>query len=354
MSTAAATSAAVQNLNVMRYMGNKRRLLPRICSLLEEVCAEGDLVVDLMAGTHCVGYAMSARNRVAANDVGVYCLPLGRALLQRPAGFRPRIFQPLIDQAAAENRRGGVLTFMQTHYPDTYFSPSQCAEIDDLRYAVEVLDLHDRYAADLAMAALISAMCYAQSTPGHFAQFMPADHRRIRPLRSISITEAFTERFLLWDIPPARRRNEVLAEDWRVVFAAGFAEGAGAVYVDPPYNTEQYSRFYHLLETLVRYDNPRLRHKALYREGRFKSGFCYPSTVEDEFRELFRRCASACGADVVLSYSSTGLVTPERFAELCCPSFRLERVEAVRHPHSTQGKGLKKDVRELLLLFHRL
>jgi adenine-specific DNA-methyltransferase len=183
---------------------------------------------------------------------------------------------------------------------------------------------------------------------------MPKSHRRIVPLRSISVVEAFTERFRGWPIPDAGRRHEVLAEDWRVVFAAGFAEEARVVYVDPPYNTEQYSRFYHVLETLVRYDNPRLSCKARYREGRFKSGFSYRGRVEVEFAELFKRCAQCCDADIVLSYSSTGLLGVEQFEGLCCPYYRLEKVEEIGHPHSTQGKGLKEGVTELIMTFSRI
>lgn len=346
-------SAAVRNVNVMRYMGNKRRLLPRIVDAVSALSSPGDLVVDLMGGTHCVGSALAERNRVVANDVGVYTLPIGRALLQRPRGFDPDAYLSLVAAAAAENRAAGIFTFFQTHYKNTYFSPRQCGEIDDLRYAVEALDVEDRYAADLALAALISAMCYAQSTPGHFAQFMPAGHERVQTLRAIGITEEFSERFRHWPIAAASRSHTVLAEDWRVVFAAGFADGARVIYVDPPYNGEQYSRFYHLLETLVRYDGPELRHKARYRVGRFKSSFCYHRTVEDEFRELFRRCADACDADIVLSYSSTGLVEAERFAHLCCPTYGVERIEEIDHAHSTQGKGLKGGVRELLITFRR-
>jgi adenine-specific DNA-methyltransferase len=335
-------------------MGNKRPLVPQISNEIRRLSEAGDKVVDLMAGTHAVGFSLSERNRILANDIGTYSLPLGRALLKRPADFDPDTYLDLIAEAATENHQHGILTFFSEHYADTYFSARQCSEVDDLRFAVEVLDHYDHYAADLAMAALISAMCYAQSTPGHFAQYMPADHARIEPLRAISITDAFTERYRFWPITPARHQHEVLAEDWRVIFAAGFAEDTRVVYIDPPYNTEQYSRFYHVLETLVRYDNPELKHKGLYRDNRFKSGFCYRSTVEEEFRELFKICRSASEADIVLSYSSTGLVKKERFTDLCCPMYRLERITEIDHPHSTQGKGRKNGVVELVMIFKHL
>jgi adenine-specific DNA-methyltransferase len=32
---------------------------------------------------------------------------------------------------------------------------------------------------------------------------------------------------------------------------------ADVVYIDPPYNSRQYSRFYHVLETLIKWDKPK-------------------------------------------------------------------------------------------------
>jgi len=345
------TSIAVENLNVMRYMGNKRKLLDCIADSIEEITAPGDGIMDLMAGTHSVGHALSSRNRIVANDIGSYSLPIGRALMQRPSDFNPDNFLDLIAEAAAENHMEQTFTFFQQNYADTYFAFNQCCEIDDLRFAVEVLDLYDSYAADLAMASLISAMCYAQSTPGHFAQFMPRDHQRIIPLRQISIMEQFAERFRHWPIEAAKYDNQIINEDWRVPLTAGFAEDIRLIYIDPPYNTEQYSRFYHVLETLTRYDRPQLSHKALYREGRFKSKFCYKRTVEKEFNDMFKLCSAAGGADILLSYSSTGLVNREQFASICCPYYRLEAVVDLDYPHSTQGKGMKRDVKELIFHF---
>ena len=134
-------SIAVENINVMRYMGNKRRLLPTLVNVITDRCRPGELVVDLMAGTHAVGFELSERNRVTANDVACYSLPVGRALLQRPEGFQPDSYLSLIADAAAENRSSGVFTFFQRSYADTYFSLHQCMEIDDLRYAIEILDV---------------------------------------------------------------------------------------------------------------------------------------------------------------------------------------------------------------------
>ena len=49
---------------------------------------------------------------------------------------------------------------------------------------------------------------------------------------------------------------------------------ADIVYVDPPYNSRQYSRFYHVLETLTKWDKPKLYGVALKPESENMSDYC--------------------------------------------------------------------------------
>ncbi|CAN5374948.1 hypothetical protein BH09PSE3_BH09PSE3_23790 [soil metagenome] len=85
-----------------------------------------------------------------------------------------------------------------------------------------------------------------------------------------------------------------------------------AAYADPPYTIDHYSRFYHVLETLVRRDQPVLSQmrkkgiptimRGLYREDRFQSDFCIPSKAPQAFHRLFWGVARR-GVPLVLSYS---------------------------------------------------
>ena len=62
-----------------------------------------------------------------------------------------------------------------------------------------------------------------------------------------------------------------------------FIKNTSLVYLDPPYSTENYSRYYHIAETLVNYDYPECRFKGCYRDDRFKSSFCRKSKAKNEF-----------------------------------------------------------------------
>ena len=103
----------------------------------------------------------------------------------------------------------------------------------------------------------------------------------------------------------------VVRKDFRSVLS-DLPGDTGAVYADPPYTRDHYSRFYHVLETLAVGDEPGvsmmnldgevLPSRALYRRERHQSPFCIRSQVVPAFRALFSG-ASAKGVPVVLSYS---------------------------------------------------
>ena len=54
------------------------------------------------------------------------------------------------------------------------------------------------------------------------------------------------------------------------------------LYLDPPYNSRQYLPNYHLLETIAKYDDPKIKGKTGIREyENQKSNFCNKSYAED-------------------------------------------------------------------------
>jgi adenine-specific DNA-methyltransferase len=137
-----------------------------------------------------------------------------------------------------------------------------------------------------------------------------------------------------------------------------FPRSPDLIYLDPPYTADNYSRFYHVLEVLVRYDYPRLATdsrgeilRGRYPEigARFLSGFCQRPRVEEEFRHVIHG-AAATGAKLVISYAApTGLLLKiyargernkdpvARLEALCREAYRSVRTERQPLLHSGQG-----------------
>lgn len=77
------------------------------------------------------------------------------------------------------------------------------------------------------------------------------------------------------------------------------------MYADPPYCSVHYSRFYHILETFVKYDYPVIKYDGRYRDDRYQSPFCISTKVKDAFRVMFNKLKNK-DCELVLSYSNSG------------------------------------------------
>jgi len=348
------------SMNVMRYMGNKRKLLRFIIPEIQKLTQKGDTVFDLMAGTNCVGYALKTRNRIVSNDIQWYSFVIGRALIEN------NVFNITKEDIESEilpfynlNKEKKEFSFFLDNYSDTYFSAEQCLDIDSIRFAIEKISNEGKgaYKRALYLTCLMSAMGYAQSTPGHFAEYMPKDHPRVIELRKLNIFNAFLRKCSEFKIVFSDFQNRAFRADWRSFFADNkykdILKETVVFYVDPPYTLEQYSRFYHLLDTLVLYDYPRLQYKGLYRSDRYKSVFCYRSKVQKEFSDLICGIFQKTNADVVLSYSSTGLISKDGILRICNKYFKHVEPQEFSYPHSTQGKGNSEHVKEYLITCSR-
>jgi adenine-specific DNA-methyltransferase len=85
-------------------------------------------------------------------------------------------------------------------------------------------------------------------------------------------------------------------------------------YIDSPYNTRRYDDNYHLLETISRYDYPKIKGKTGLRDIKdTKSKFCSKVTVNGAFDDIFSKIKSRY---IFVSYSSEGIVSKEKMMEI--------------------------------------
>jgi hypothetical protein len=73
------------------------------------------------------------------------------------------------------------------------------------------------------------------------------------------------------------------------------------VYIDPPYNSRQYNRFYHLYETLVKWDQPKLYGVALKPAPENSSLYC-TTKAKNAFENLVCQLNARF---LVVSYNNT-------------------------------------------------
>ena len=79
------------------------------------------------------------------------------------------------------------------------------------------------------------------------------------------------------------------------------------VYLDPPYNHRQYSWNYHILETIAKYDNPKIKWKTWMRDySNQKSDFCKKTEVKKSFKNLIENINAKY---IFLSYNCEWLLS---------------------------------------------
>ncbi len=341
---------------VIRYMGNKGAVLGPIRSAVERLVDAGAVVVDPMAGSQTVTLALKDRHRLIASDAQEYSAVIGRGWIENTT--LPRIDEAALDRLRAAIERelaSATPGFLEREYAGTYLGRSQCRQLDAMRAALDtVLPGRGDARRWLALGAFMTAACRGQATPGHFAQFLKPDHPRTMKLRTVDLVAVALRTLEEMEVPPGRPASLAVAMPWRqlVIDLDEELSDASLWYLDPPYTRDQYSRFYHFLETLCLGDEPELAHGARYREGRFQSAFCSSVRAADELRELLAAIRERSPrASVLLSYASRGLLSREQLTDTALGLFDLERFEEIPHTYSTQGKGRLEGVREWLLSF---
>jgi 16S rRNA G966 N2-methylase RsmD len=285
----------------------------------------------------------------------------------------------VVRRLARAGLSGSPAATVVRYFGGAYFSYEQAVELDSL--ASLASDAFRPSLTDLSTAALLSTASDIVNTVGkQFAQpIRPrAKHGAIKRhlLTKINRDRRLNARttFLEW---LGRYTSHKVPTSGHITARADYREALkrfsgqySVVYADPPYTRDHYSRFYHVLETIARRDNPSIARnpgsaenelsRGLYRDDRHQSPFCIRSQVAGAFRELFR-LASESGASMVVSYSPFESGAHPRLMQVDAllrmarefySSVELESVDGVSHSklnHSSLNFEMPEEAEVLLV-----
>ena len=280
-----------------------------------------------------------------------------RSQIGGPAGDR-RLARLLARAAAGVP--AGPNTVLTRYYGGVYFSYEQALMLDGLTATVRHLDQPLR---DVGLAAVMSTASDVVSSVGNqFAQPLRprggdgrpkgASLRATARRRRLSVPELF----LTWmdryaSLPAPDHPSVAVRADFEEALASPPAP-ISAIYADPPYTRDHYSRYYHVLETIALGDEPEVSRmrlgnetlisRGLYRDQRHQSPFCIKSQAPKAFAALFAG-ARKLDVPIVVSYSPHGegsasrprLMTIDEITELAGEWYSdVEIVSAGKLAHS--------------------
>lgn len=276
--------------------------MPFIETVIEEVTnGNFDTFADLFAGTGIVGSTYRERGyHVISNDKQYYSYILNKHLIENDRGIDNSL---LFHLNAIRGKKG----FIYKHYGQSSgkvcFSDYNAMKIDAIRSEIEKLYQNkqiNRIEYIHCLASLINSADKYANTSVIYSSYL-------KELKSSA-----QKKFKLEALPIIKGiKGKVYNEDANSLIRKISGD---VLYIDPPYNTIQYSRIYHLLETIAKYDNPRLIGDNRVRDYfHQKSSYSSPKTAISSLEDLI---AHADFNYIFLSYNNEGIIPFESIQQL--------------------------------------
>ena len=279
---------------MVKYIGSKRVLLPRICGLVERVGGVRT-VADLFSGTSRVGHALKGLGyRVIANDNAAFAHCLARCYVQSDRSRHERHARMLVDEFNA--LAGAPGWFTETYCERSrFFHPGNGARIEAVREAIARKGLGPELES-VMLTSLMEAADRVDSTTGvqmaYLKSWAPRAHNALALRVPDLVERPAGGACAAWCLDAAEAARRVEAD---------------LVYLDPPYNQHSYLGNYHIWETLVRWDAPEVYGVACKRTDckTRKSAFNSKRGALDAMRAVLGAIRSA---HVLVSFNDEGYI----------------------------------------------
>lgn len=334
--------------SLIKYMGSKTEIIKFIEYGINMIHENDQPICDLFAGSATLSGALRGECDIISNDIQSYSEILSKTYLNTYDWDSYPEIEELCDMAEERvnsfnsefpqfnnfsyNREFNLSEFNELEkeqqkliefdefknfdeyylftkdYSGTYWSYNQCVWIDSIKYvADQYKKIEPLYNA--IMSSLMYAMAYNSQSTGHYAQYRDANTESsmndILIYRRKSIKDFFTRKFeeLKGKFSERNSRN-FITSSLDYIGCLNTLDKGTLIYADPPYCFVHYSRFYHAIETLTRYDYPRVGYKGRYRSDRYQSPFCIKKQVNEAFSDMFNIIKNR-QLELVLSYSNS-------------------------------------------------
>ena len=326
----------------IRYLGSKSKILPLITQVINDLDKDDMRVIDVFTGTTRVAQALKQEGyEVITSDLSWASEVYSEAFICNNGEVS--YLQDYIDQLNLVPPKADWLT---NHYCDVaaqadssvnikVWTPKNGAKADAIREKIENMEI-EPWEKSYLIACLIFALDKLDNTVGLQQAYLKGwksdrVHKDLvlSPLPGIEGLEG----------------EHICGDALKVVYP-----DASVAYLDPPYTAADYSTYYHIWDSIARWDKPQVSLKTNRRIDRvkqktnehwdksMKSPWYSKKTALDATRQLIDRLpVRYC----VFSYSDEGLIEYDEMEALCkeYADYKFHQQEHDRHVMSRIGAG---------------
>ena len=275
------------SLESRRYIGCKTKLIDWIFDLIDKQTHDVHSFCDIFAGTGVVAQrALQKYDRVVVNDFLHSNNIMYRAFFA-PTEWSVERVQSIMKEFNAVSPQKVRENYFSRNFGGKYFDIDTAKMVGYIRDQLQKMkcDLTDKEFAVL-LASLIYSIDRRANTLGHFEAYIK---KKINTQASFELRMIDAKSF---------QSVEIHQED-----ANRLARSVNVdlTYLDPPYNSRQYSRCYHVYENLVQWKKPQLFGAALKPKEENMSDYCRNAAFS-AFTDLVSHIKSRY---LVVSYNNT-------------------------------------------------
>jgi len=332
------TSKKIETKGV-RYLGSKNKILPLIVQVIEGLDVEEKTMIDVFTGTTRVAQGFKDRDwYLTTSDLSWASEAYASAFIC--SGDNSHL-QKYIDEL---NELEGVEGWLTKNYCDVIadkggvvrvWKPKNGKKADAIRDRIEELDI-SRQEKMCLIASLIFALDKIDNTVGlHQAYLKKWSSKRVDNDLKLSLLPCVK------GLAGVHIVGDALKIDY---------PNASVAYLDPPYTAADYSTYYHIWDSITRWDKPEVSLKTNRRVDRVKSSDKRDINMKSPWYS--KKTALAATKKLVdrlpvkycvFSYSDEGLIPYDDMINLCkqYKSYKIHTKEHDRHVMSRIGAGGK-------------
>jgi len=345
----------------MRFIGCKENLLNYIETFVKQKDIKGNVFCDLFAGTGSVAkHFKKLGYKIISSDILYFSYVLQKVYIEQ--NQYPKFTKLLkclkinpINEAlfTSDNQNAkeiikylndldGIEGFIYKNYSPEgtkgqkysrkYFTGENAKRIDVIREKIKewkrsrLINEKEFY---FLLASLIEAVPFIANISGTYAAFLKKWDKR-----------AFKK--LILQVP------EIIKSDQkhRVYYANGLkvlkqVKGIHILYLDPPYNERQYAPNYHILETIAKWDKPKIKGVTGMRSYKDqKSEFCNSKKGIKALSEIIK---TNNFKHLLLSYNNEGIMPESEILKLFNKAGKSEVAEQSYQRYKSNSNGKQKN-----------